>query len=381
MPEYQQYSNSSWERTAHTTLVEHIREVEECAMRNHPLFALLNANGRIEYNCGGSGFDWPVRYRNHQVESQNGETPRNFVRRNLWQTAALEYRGYQATDQMYKKEFKENRGPEAIVKVFDKMGSRLEESLNHALATEVFVDGNATGNENSWHGFESMFGINGTVNATTGAQRSANAADIVGYPSDTYAGLSTELGNYGGSNSSGAIWPNGDASLEYDFWTPLIVNYLSTHADMPSATNTWAGQGDEAMRYGILHSQRNATKDGQLDVIFLARDLYLAFLNLIDGKEQINVNGGGTTQLRALGFKNVVMFDGIEITWDTAITPAVGYGLNIQNTTMRCMDERMFDVEGPEWDIDDACWKIVAGTLSNLKFKSPRNYLKFSGIA
>ena len=34
----------------------------------------------------------------------------------------------------------------------------------------------------------------GTVKADDGTQRAANAADIVGYPSDTYATLSTTTG-------------------------------------------------------------------------------------------------------------------------------------------------------------------------------------------
>lgn len=380
MADYQQYSNTAWERTAHTTLVQHMRDVEEAMLRNYPLFALLDSGGRIEYNCSGSGFDWPVQYRLHHMEGNNGETPRNFQRKNLWKTAHLEYRGYQATDAMFKKEFLENRGTEAIVKVFDQMTNRIEQSMKQGLATEIYVDGNDTGNEDKWHGFESLFGLNGTVNASDGTQRTANAADIVGYPAGTYAGLSTELGNYGGSNVGG-IWPNGKADSEYDFWSPIVVNYTSTHADMPSSTNTWVGQGDEAMRYAIIQTQRNSSMDGQVDVIFLARNLYGGFLNLIDNKEQIQVLGGAQTPLRALGFKNVVYFDGIEVTWDTGIANSIGYGMNIQNINLRSMESTLLAVEGPEYDIDDQSYKAVVGTLSNLKFKSPRNFFKLAALA
>lgn len=390
MPSYQNYSTTSWERTVHTTLVQHMRDEEIESFRTYLWLAVLGAKDRVLKNAprisirnemgqSGAGFDWPVRYRNHDVEANNGETPRNFARKNLWQTAALEYRGYQATDQMYRKEFLENRGAEAVVRVFDKMADRLGESLKEKLATQFYVDGSATGNENAWHGLESMFALNGTVKADDGTQRAANAADIVGYPSDTYAGLTTGLGDYGGANSSGDIWPNGNADAAYDFWTPLVVNYTSTHADLPAATNTWAGQGDEALRYAIIHSQRNASTEGQIDLAILARDLYFKLLNLIDDKERISISS--TQELRAMGFKNVFNFDGVDVTWDTGVATGVGYGVNLQNIELRCLTDDMYDVEGPDYNIDDQAWRVVVSTLSNMRFKSPRNFFKLAALA
>ena len=90
-------------------------------------------------------------------------------------------------------------------------------------------NGNATGNETSWHGFFSIFNTNGTTTITSGAQRSANAADVVGYPADTYASLTTGLGDYGGE-AGDSVWPLGVCDPEFDFFTPLVVNPLSTNA-------------------------------------------------------------------------------------------------------------------------------------------------------
>ena len=199
---YKGFNPVAFARTSATTLANHIREVEESMLRNFQLGALLESAGRVNYNNSGEGFDWPVQYRLHKVEGNTGETQRNFARRNLWKTANLEFRGYQTTDAMYYREFRSNKGPEGIVKVFDKFVERLETSMTQAFGGEYYVDGSASGNEQSWHGLESMFALNGTVTATSGAQRTANAADIVGYPNDSYAALSTVLGNYGGENES-----------------------------------------------------------------------------------------------------------------------------------------------------------------------------------
>ena len=376
---YKGFNPVAFSRTAATTLANHIREVEESMLRNYQMGALLEAGGRVNYNNSGEGFDWPVQYRLHKVEGNTGETQRNFARRNLWKTASLEFRGYQTTDSMYYREFRSNKGPEGVVKVFDNFVERLETSLTQGLGGEYYVDGSASGNENSWHGLESIFVLNGTVDSTSGAQRSANAADIVGYPNDTYAALSTVLGNYGGENESGQYWPDGIADAEYDFWSPLVVNYTTTHADLPSSTNTWAGQGDEAMRYAIINAQRNTSKNGQITNILLARDLYMGLLNIIDTKERIQISS--EQSLRALGFKNVLNFDGIEVSWEAAIASGVGYGINYDNIELKSMDESLLRSEGPEYDIHSQSFNAVVSTLSNLKFSSPRNFFKLAALA
>lgn len=376
---YKGFNPVAFSRTAATTLANHIREVEESMLRNYQMGALLEAGGRVNYNNSGEGFDWPVQYRMHKVEGNTGETQRNFARRNLWKTASLEFRGYQTTDSMYYREFRSNKGPEGVVKVFDNFVERLETSLTQGLGGEYYADGSASGNEQSWHGLESMFVLNGTVNSTSGAQRSANAADIVGYPNDTYSGLSTVLGNYGGENESGQYWPDGIADAEYDFWSPLVVNYTTTHADLPSSTNTWAGQGDEAMRYAIINAQRNTSKNGQITNILLSRDLYMGLLNIIDTKERIQISS--EQSLRALGFKNVLNFDGIEVSWEAAIASGVGYGINYDNMELKSMDESLLRSEGPEYDIHSQSFNAVVSTLSNLKFSSPRNFFKLAALA
>lgn len=375
---YQGYSNNDWARSIGTTLAEHIRDVEPAWMKNFQVLAMIQSMGRVKYNCAGRGFDWPVQYKRHNVEGNNGETPRNFARTNLFKTAYLDYRGYQATDAIYEKEMMENRGPEAIIKVGDNMSDRLEASMKQALATEPYIDGNATGNTQLWHGIESFFGNNGTLKVDDGTQRTANAADKVAYPSDTYAGLSTTLGNYGGEQESGAVWPDGVSEPEYDFWTPLMVNYTSSA--FSGTADTWAAQGDEAMRYGIIHAQRNTATDGQISNIILARDLFFGFVQAQSTKERIMVSNNDTP-LRRLGFGNTVMFEGVEISWETGIVPTVGYGINFNNVELRCMYGSLLVSEGPFYDEDSQSYKYAIKTLSNFKWRSPRNFIKFDNYA
>jgi hypothetical protein len=369
---YKGFNPVAFARSSATTLAKHLREEEPAMLRNFALGALLDANGRVSMNNGGEGFDWPVQYRLHTVEGNTGQTVRNFVRKNLWKTANLEYRGYQVTDSMFYRELKSNTGEEAIVKVYDRFVERLTQSMKQALGTEYYIDGSAAGNENSWHGLESMFAATQTINITDGTARAANAADKLYYPNDTYAGLSTVLGNYGGEQETGSVWPEGVADSEYDFWTPLIIQADSTA--FGGATDDFAGQGDEVMRHGIIHSQRNTSVEGQITQIFLSRDFYIDLLNLLDDKEQINITPEHS--LRAMGFTNVVSFDGVEVTWETGVPESTGYGVNLNCIELLSMDSTLFRPEGPEYDIHSQSFNAVVSTLSNLKLKSPRSFFK-----
>lgn len=361
---YLGYSESDWARSMHTILAKHMRDTTPAMLRNYQMLAVLQSAGNVLYNQGGRGFTWPVQYRLHQVTGNTGESPRNFARRNLWTTAHLPYRGYEATDAIYKKELLEAQGEEAIVRVFDGFTERIGQSIKQTLGRQVYVNGNAEGNEQYWHGFDSMFATNGTLKFDDGTQRSASTDDYVAYPSATYAGLSTELGNYGGENEAGQVWPHGVADPEFDFWTPIIALTDSKKFEDLS----------ECMSFAITHSQRNTSQDGQITNVWLARDLFLQFKNEQREKERIEISGEHS--LRAMGFKNIISFDGVEVSWEAGVPTGCGYGMNFNGVDLRCMNDELLETEGPEYDIDMQAYKAVVGTLSNLRFSSPRDCFK-----
>ena len=217
-------------------------------------------------------------------------------------------------------------------------------------------------------------GTNGTINVSTGAQRSANAADPFGYPSDTYAGLSTVLGAYGGSQKSG-VWPNGEADPEYDFYAPVIVNHTSTYF----GGSTWAANCVKAVREAIHQTRRNDTKEDQVDMVLLDRRLFIDFLNTLDSKERVIVSR--TNGLRSYGFTDVFELDGVEISGENSIPANTGYGLAIGNMELLCMENQLMVSEGPFYDEQTQQFRYVVSTLGNLKFKTPRNFFKLTALA
>lgn len=373
---YQGYSQQQWARLFNTTLAEHRQGMEENMMRNYQMGALLESNGRVTYNHSGNGFDWNIQFKLPPASGNTGEQTRNFVRRNYNKVANLDWRGYEVTDSMTWFEFLANKGEEGIVKIFDNMVGNLTKGLKQHFGRQYYVDGNATGNETCWHGFESMFGrtSNKTIDITNGAERTANQADAICVPSDTYAGISTVLGTYGGEQETSTPWPHGVASPEYDFWSPLIIVFDSTEF---GATDDKFDKGDEAIRYGLTHSQRNlGGLDEQTTQVFLDRELFRAFKKAQGAKEEIVVDNASQGTLRSLGFKNSFIFDGVEITSENGVPNRVGYGININKVELASMDSTLLKTEA-EWDMRTQSYNAVVSTLSNIVFKSgPRAFFK-----
>jgi hypothetical protein len=365
-------SSVDWARSIATTIVNHLREEEIASLRKYKFFAALEGAGQIRTNMSGRGFDWEIQYRNHNPSGNNGETPRSFARENLWKKLELEYRGAQVTDAIYKREMLENRSAQALVNVAGKMASRLLTSMEQYLSKEWVQDGYASGNELRFHGIESFMAATQTIDSsTTGATaRTADAADPFFYPNDTYAGLSTVLGAYGGSATATGFWPNGTSDPEFDFYSPVIVNADSSYF----GASTWKDNCVKAVREALHQTRRNDTKEDQVDMVLLDRRLFIDFLNTLDAKERVIVSR--QNGLRSYGFSDVFEIDGVEVSSENSVPANTGYGLAVGNIELLCMEQQLMVSEGPFYDELTQQFRYVVSTLGNLKFKSPRNFFK-----
>lgn len=380
-------SPTDWARAIATTIVQHTKEEELAVFRRFKVFAMLEQSGNILMNQSGRGFDWNVRYRSAPVTGNSGDTPRTFSRVNMWKRAELPWRGFTATDSIYRRELLENRNQQALVNVASQMASRLQESLEQYLSYQPYVDGNAAGNENFFHGALSFLGYSGTIkegDAQTALPQTASQDDRFGYPSDTYAGLSTQLGYYGGGrlNSTTGNFPDVAVDPEFDFYSPIIVNYNSTkwgQAARWGTTSASSGNAVQATREGIIQCKRNDTKESQIDMVVLDRKLFIAYLNQLDSKERVIVSR--ENGLRSYGFSDVFEQDGCEISTEVAVPPGLGFGLSIGNMELRCLENQLFMAEGPYFSEETQAYRYACSTLGNMRFKSPRNFFLLAPVA
>lgn len=361
----------TWERIVNTTIHKYIREVEVGVLRNRKVLAMMREKGRISFNHSGDLMDWKVRYKRAPMQGYADMDTLTFSRRDRWKTAQLDWRGYAATDSMTKKERLQNKNTEAIVKVYSEIAMNLMEDMEDQFGDEIYIDGNAAGNSKRIHGLESFLGNGG-----------AASAGYIASPSDTYAGLVTTLGNYGGSwtqnGSSQVEWPSGRGDAHYDFWSPLIVDYTDTA--WSASTKTWPNTCREALIYGIIKSRRNKSKRGYLDMIILDNELFRQFRDKVESNERLVVNRNEKQGLVSLGFTDVVNYEGVDISYEYGIPNNVGYGLCTECMELCSLQPQLFVPEGPDFDISTQSYRFSIDFFGNMKTASPRNFVKWMSV-
>lgn len=351
---------ADWSRIANTTIHEYVREEEINILRNRKALALLRSKGRITMNHAGDLMDWKVRYRRAPLQGYADTDTLTFSRRDRWKTAQLEWRGYATTDSMTKSEKIRNKNTEAIVKIFDGMAKRLLEDIDDQFGDELYINGYGAGNSKRIHGFESF---------TTGTQQ---GGALVAAPNTTYAGLSTVLGNYGGSWTG--TWPTGSGDAHYDFWSPLLVDY--TNSGWAAASKTWQNTCVEAMRFAIIKSRKNKSRKGLLDLFILNDDLYRQWLAQLDSKERIVIQRGSSAgSEQTVGFEDEQNFDGCMVTYEYGTPANVGYGFNIDMMELRSLQGQLFVPEGPDFDMSSQSWRFSIDFFGNLVV-NPRYQVK-----
>ncbi len=336
-----------WARVQKTTIEQHLREVEENILQNQKITALMQKKGRVSYNHSGTKMTWRVKKARNDMDQYGDAQAVNFERFNRHEKAELDWRGYIMGESVTKMEKLTNKGKEAIVNFVSSLTEDMVDDIKYNFASEFYKDGNASGNEHRIHGFQSWLGV------TSNAQFTA--------PSDTYAGLLTTLGNYGGSVISGT-WPSGKFDPEYYFWSPLVVNY--THANFGA---TWAASCIDALRLGIIHSKNQKGQQGQMDLILMTASMYADFLDQIDEKERIEVQRNGkSSDLVALGFKDIVNFDGVDLTYEVDVPDTQAYGLNFKEMELCSLQSQLF-VPGKDYDINTLSDQYTIDFFGNLR--------------
>lgn len=349
---------AEWSRIVNTTIHEYIRDVEINVLRNRRVLAMMKDRGRITFNHAGDLMDWKVNYKRSPMQGYADSDTLTFSRRDRWKTAQLDWRGYAATDAMTKLERLKNKNVEAIIKVYSEIAVSLMNDLEDQFGDEIYIDGNAAGNQKRIHGMESFLGNSG-----------AAAQGYIASPNSTYAGLSCTLGNYGGgwsTTSSVVDWPTGTGDAHYDFWTPLIVDYSDTL--WSAATKTWPNTCKEALRFGIVKGRKNKSKRGMLDLIMLNDELYRQFENLLDGEERLIVKRGDRKgSLYALGFEDTLNLDGCDVSYEYGVPTATGYGFSMENIELCSLQPQLFVPEGPDFDIASQSYRFSIDFFGNMR--------------
>jgi hypothetical protein len=350
-----------WSRIVNSTIKNYIKERENNTLRNRKLSALLKKRGKITFNWSGVAMDWKIKYKRTRMSGFADGDTLDFSRKDRNRTATLDWRGYVSTDSMTKGEFLQNRNAQAIIKLYADIAKDLMDDMDDEFGEEFYVNGYDPNNAKRIHGIESF--MQATTNAGNGAAS----------PTGSFAGLSCVPGTYGGQWNGGPTfgnlanggWPNGRGDANFDFWSPIVVDYGDTLFD--PTTHTWENNCEEALSFAIIKGKKSKSMTGGLDLFLLDDEMYRKYLKVIRGKERIEVqrNAAGSDMV-SLGFTDTINQDGCEITSEYGIVPGNGYGFNIDNMELRSQQAQLFVPEGPDQDIASKSWRFSVDFYGNM---------------
>lgn len=360
------------------TAKKYLKGAADFTIRKRFLWAYMQKHGRIKTGGSGADCNWNVEAREPEVR-QNGDAGQQvFAEHDAYEQLVIDIRGYVATDRLTLKKKLMNDEPLAIVNLYDTKLPKLTKSMRNNLGGELYIDGNAAGNENRLHGLKSFMG-----------RGACASTDIVAEPDDTYAGKSTKLKALGGSWStqlgSGKFpnatiatdWPYGQGTSEYDYIAPKMLNLTSTR--WPSGSAVVRDNLPFALRRARTWCSR-LTQQDEDDAPFLhllSSELYDDFEDYMEAKFRVIVPHKGAQDL---GFDNVLNFNGSMVKHEFDTPAGEGYGINVNEMSLFTIHDDLFYSFGPDWDMESLSYLFLCGLFGNERY-NPRAFSQYGSYA
>lgn len=357
----------------------YFKGASDMTFRRRLWLAMLQKRGNIEYNASEYARVWNAEYSQPSVRPYGDSGVLEFTEHDALQQFTVDVRGYIATDRLSHKKKLMNAGPQQLDNLYKEKTMRLAKRMRHQLCRELYIDGNASGNSNRFNGIESFLNDDG---ATV-------VADRVARPSDTYAGQSTVPGATGTwaaavgtppNATIGTAWPFGSGSSEYDWASPLLVNYGSTSFGQPSPSNTWGVNCEAAMRFAIINQiNRGALEDDQSIpyIVLLSSELFSQYHDFLQDKQRIIVPH---KESQDLGFGNTLNFSGSSITFESDVPQGIGYGIVPNQMELFLIHGQLIESLGPDFNLTSFGHNYLAYTFGNMRFQ-PKYFCKFKNYA
>lgn len=345
-------------------------------MRKRIWLAMAEQRGNIEFNAPGPAYYWDVMYSEPGMRQYGDGGDLEFTNHEAYKQLNTDIRGYELTDKITEKQRLLNQGELQIVDLMGQKVENLKNSARRKFGRELYVDGNASGNENRFHGIESFMGAG-----------SCAAGDRVAKCSDTYSGLSTIQGNYGGSWSTDLAsgdrpnatlandWPNGSGSAEYDFFSPKLINYSSTA--WPSGLTTWRDNCFDVLTNMSVWCRNTNGDDGAPMLCLMGSNLFTQFKEALNAKSRIILPHAASQDL---GFEDALDYEGMSIKWESDCPANVAYGLLMDQFELSFATSKMFANRGPEYDIKSNAYLMLLYTFGNIRWR-PKHFAKIAAVA
>jgi len=355
---------AGWARTATGVITDHIREISEAGERNFVLVAMCRKKGRMRFNASATDFDWLATSRRDPPSRSDDLDPVSFRRVARERKATLNYKVLQKGELISKGEklaFQSDKT--ARYKIAARVAEKLTENcMEYFSRVEMYNNAQAAANADGFDGLETIF------QTQSGSISNSWHSGITG----TYAGLTLNLGTYGGSANaaSGKGYPMGTPDLAYHFWHPMAVSYKNTN--LLATTKTWINTWRESMRKARTYME---ALNGVTPDLWLADPIsYEESLSSLEEKERFII-GDQDQDLVNLGFRHIRV-DGIPYMSEFGCTAQSCYGISFKNMEIISMQRQLWDLAK---DVDlshGGAQEMLLDCYGNVRFKSPAFFAK-----
>jgi len=340
--------------------------------KTEPIFARdtfmagLRAHGRLTFGEDGVDMDWPVRFKRRAVTAANGynqsiASPQTATRRR----ARLPWRSFRLSESFTKFEQLANRGKARLYDTIGNLAAECMDDFVYDFRRLLFHDGNASATATSLHGLESIFGVSGLI----------DAAAKCGNPNDTYGGLSTALNHFGGSwtPDTGDQWPTGHGTVDYCFFSPLVID--STNTNWTATTKTFANTWQECFRFAIAY--QDMLQSEKFNMILMNTAALLQAQQSMESKQKLEVTQ--VSKIVEAGI-HTLNFDGLELASEPNVPTGVSYLFQWDKITLRNMLKQLVDFQ-QEYDPNERNTIMYLDCFCNLQFESPAFFAKVVPIS
>ena len=370
-------ASTEWVGIVATIAPKYTKGAIDLTRRGQLWLPLMEKRGRVTFGHVGERLIWSAQYLNQPVTGYSDGQGITYQRHDIYKPMSLDWRGYNGTDLMTEVERLKYSDEVGIVNRYKTTIKTLTNSARKTLGMGIYVDGNAAGHENEFHGLPSF----------TGAGTCA-AADIVAQPSDTYAGCSTAVGQYGSwstdlttatqnvgvgyPNSTIATdWPEGYGDVGYDFFSPILSNWSSPNW-VDHTTTTWPTNCEAVLRRNVQWLSLNAGMERASLYCFMAGNLFTQFKDHMSTKMHILTP---VKEAEELGFPEVLNFEGMGLKAEYG-TPAGQFNIfNFEQMELMVLGEEVKELIvpiGPTLDPRTGDYLFRVRVLGNMKYESPK---------
>jgi hypothetical protein len=295
-------------RVLKTATDRYVKGANNETIENSIVLRELKRRNRIKYNYSGKALTWQLKYKQRTLTPVEDMEAIQFARQNLYEQPTLPWRGYRMQDAISEKERLMVKGNEALVQIWPGKMESIMEDANDRLNVEMFIDGNASGQTEQFHGLESIFGY------------TAHATNTYAAGNESYAGLTLNATHGTASDASA--------------YTPKLVNEGST------ALSSWTTNPTKIVRYLISACTIKNNRRGRPDMVLMNEARFLAFKDALASEERYIVGSKEQSNIKA-GIEELT-YDGVRLTWDYDCGADRCYCINFDHIELCLLTPRLW---------------------------------------